>query len=959
MIPYKKILLFLVAVVLLYAQAFSARLTYRAAMSAFNEKDYYTARLLLQEIVHKDPLGEFGDDSAYHIGLTYFYEGKYPAAIFELNLLGRDYPDSPFAPNAEFYIAESHYYSGKLPQALQMHHNFVREYPEHSLAPRALHSSGYIYLEQKKYDMATADFERAIREYPSAENIASLRLQLGIAWYNLQDYPKAKKEFEILIAGADTAMLSDAAAFWFARCEYAEGNFSSAKDRFAELAETYPDSVHAPEALYFAALSASRIEDSASSLQYLRRIENDYLDYPQRREVYFRIGQIEYAAGRPSEAETALRNVFSAPGEASVIPSAADLLAEILTKQNRAEDILKLYDQVLKVQKDNREKQVILSKKASLLYNLKRYEESAEVYETALSQTKAGDSDEAELTYLHAQSLYRSGLTNKAKQSLNLLHKIFPSSPFRADAYYLAGEIDYYSSDFDSALQNYQKVIRFYPSHARSFEAAMGIGWTYFEMKQYARSADQFRSLFKTANTDTRIIQVRMALASAEYNLQRFDKAVSEYKAVIQKKEQFPEEAQEASFQLAWIDYRNRNYDKSLAGFMHYRYDFPEGKRIQEARYFQAWSHYRLGETEAARSLLQAITDDSTANGIFHARAVMDIARMDSGAKKFENAAASSVRYLSLYPQGDDAEEAHFILAGSYIEMNRMEEANTVYEQLTASRPGSSYRIEILRELSDAYRRQKQYEKASEILKQMEGIVPDTGRGELELSRASMLAEKGDITTATGIYRTMLASGKKSDAAWKGEALLQYLQLLLMTRDFASAIFVTEEYKNAVDDDYVRQQVQLFRGKALTETGDYKAAVETLLPLRSNPSFSAEARFSIAAAYSGLGNREQALDYYLQVAAAEHPLQKDAMLKTGELYLEMEDYEKAQREFARLVYTASDRSDLYEKAIYYSAYTFYKLKRTLDGDRMKNKLKTEFPQSLFIKKIEEIETIEN
>jgi len=96
MIPYKKILLFLVAVVLLYAQAFSARLTYRAAMSAFNEKDYYTARLLLQEIVHKDPLGEFGDDSAYHIGLTYFYEGKYPAAIFELNLLGRDYPRFSF-----------------------------------------------------------------------------------------------------------------------------------------------------------------------------------------------------------------------------------------------------------------------------------------------------------------------------------------------------------------------------------------------------------------------------------------------------------------------------------------------------------------------------------------------------------------------------------------------------------------------------------------------------------------------------------------------------------------------------------------------------------------------------------------------------------------------------------------------------------------------------------------------
>lgn len=69
-----------------FAQFFPSEQNFRAGSSAFKEGNYYAARLIFQEIVARDPMGEYGDDAQYYNALTYYYENDYKSAVYEFRL---------------------------------------------------------------------------------------------------------------------------------------------------------------------------------------------------------------------------------------------------------------------------------------------------------------------------------------------------------------------------------------------------------------------------------------------------------------------------------------------------------------------------------------------------------------------------------------------------------------------------------------------------------------------------------------------------------------------------------------------------------------------------------------------------------------------------------------------------------------------------------------------------------
>jgi len=144
-----------------YADLFDSEQSFRTAMVAFKEKSFYSARLLLQEIILKDPKGEYGDDAQYYLAMTYYYESDYKTAQFEFKALQRDFPESPFVVRAAFWTGEAWFYRKQYREAIEAHAAFVRKYRENILSASALYTIGYIYNEQKRYDEAERSLLKA------------------------------------------------------------------------------------------------------------------------------------------------------------------------------------------------------------------------------------------------------------------------------------------------------------------------------------------------------------------------------------------------------------------------------------------------------------------------------------------------------------------------------------------------------------------------------------------------------------------------------------------------------------------------------------------------------------------------------------------------------------------------------------------------------------------------------
>ena len=108
----KKVLFAIVAFHLLFAahaRHFTDRNSFKIALKAFKERNYFSARTLFEEVLAKYPLGEYGDDAQYYIMLTYFHENEFHKSLFEIKRLHTQYQNSKYLPKAQYWRGECYF----------------------------------------------------------------------------------------------------------------------------------------------------------------------------------------------------------------------------------------------------------------------------------------------------------------------------------------------------------------------------------------------------------------------------------------------------------------------------------------------------------------------------------------------------------------------------------------------------------------------------------------------------------------------------------------------------------------------------------------------------------------------------------------------------------------------------------------------------------------------------------
>jgi TolA-binding protein len=479
----------------------------------------------------------------------------------------------------------------------------------------------------------------------------------------------------------------------------------------------------------------------------------------------------------------------------------------------------------------------------------------------------------------------------------------------------------------------------------------MGVGWSYFELRQFARATDWFRKADKAAKTNVQKSSVMLAIASCMYNLGGFDKSVDYYRKLTQT---YPgeEAAQEADFQIAWVYYRQSVFDKALESFNLYLEKYPEGKKKTEAIFFKAWSYYNQLKYPEAIENFKLAYETASIESVFKEKALLDYAKSLGANRQNTEAIGFFHKFLDEFPMSASVEEAYYVLSRTYLEVDKPAGAESSYRDLKNIKNSSTYLNEILRDIGSYYRRNKKYQLADKAYKMIiENSENPEQKLEMSFQRIHMFAEAMNYPEALKICKELLDSNAEELAPFRMKILLETVNLYISSKNIQAALEMIQKEKQRKDPDLLySRRLDQEEAKIFILLKEFEKSRLLLKPLLEINELSISSRYYMGLGYYNENKNVEAMEFFLQVIQKtdEDYFAAWSFYYLGEIRYSQHEYLTAAREYTKIIYLYSGNHELYEKALYKASLCF-KLSGKMDEYKTYyDKLVESFPQSKYI-----------
>jgi soluble lytic murein transglycosylase len=323
----------------------------------------------------------------------------------------------------------------------------------------------------------------ALRRWSAAQDAAQLspawqqRLPflMGYLLFHLGDYGKALLYLEQ--AREHYPALQDYVLWYVGQCLLRLERFAAARTALQGLIDAHPDSLHRPEALFFAAEASRRMGDLARAEELYRRYRREYPDGAHRGEVQLGLGLVYREMGRPDAALGEWRALWiehpEDPAAAAVPALERTLPAGFPTPPVSAAD---------------------LQRRAERLYRLHRHREALQAF--ALARDAAPD------LALAADTLYQLGMAQyharenaAALETFRQLYDSAPSGPLAAPALFMQARLHLRLEDDGAFVDTARALMTRFPARREADEIAYLMGHFYRNRGRTADALQAFRQV--------------------------------------------------------------------------------------------------------------------------------------------------------------------------------------------------------------------------------------------------------------------------------------------------------------------------------------------------------------------------------------------------------------------------------------------------------------------------------
>jgi TolA-binding protein len=809
----------------------------------------------------------------FDLGTYYFYIKSYDKAIEYLSNIPDNTLAEPKQSEAEFKLAYSCFQGKQLDRAAPIFEKLKRK--ENPYRSQVYYYTAYLNFKDGKYDAALSDLANAENDPQFEEHVPVLKANI---YYRKKEYDKVLEIGEKTKASSTKVQGLEDLSLLVGECYFARKDYKNAVDYLGRYFRSQKGNVPEP-LLYrvaFAQYKTGDIDNAISGFTkvaakldtakgkkdtlgqyasyylgdcYLRKNNKQFAlaafdvasildaDEEIQQAAWFQYGKLEYDLGRFNEAAETLREFLSSYPKSSYANEARELAGEALLNSNNYDAALTYIEEMQgKSDRLNTTYQRVTFQKGVQFFNERKMIEAAQMFE----KSNKTPSDKA---------------------------------VFAASQYWL-GEALSAEKQFDKAVNAYAGVFKISEAESAPYGtlARYGIGYAYYNLKQYDKALPHFReyiSRMERSNQTTNVADAYLRLADCHYVAKDYNTAIRNYDKALDLRITEPEYAY---YQKGLIYSILLDYDKARTNFSIITEKYKSSKFYDGALYQKAQMEFESGNYQLAANSFTGIINTMPESPIIPF-VYLKRALSNFNLKNYDKAAADYKVILDKYPGHKTANSAMLGLQETLAITGNMDELSEYVAKFKRANPESDALESIEFETCKNMYFNQKYDKAIKALEDYLKNYPDNAfTAEAQFLLAESYYRQGNRSKALELHKQFVALGRTSNYA---KSLARIAELELGSGNANEAIRYYKRLNQAARSKKDQNSAAAGMMEAYYLLGKYD---------------------SVLTLAEGLQNQE----------GASIDVQNKASLFTAKVHIQKKEYDKAMDELLSTVNNARD-----------------------------------------------------
>lgn len=720
--------------------------------------------------------------------------------------------DGPSADEAMFYAAECHKQLGAADQAVALLAKLADTLPKSDFAPQGLRRIAAIEAERGNVAASKAAADRLAKDYPDlAKYAGEERFNLAYRQLQAKNYEAAEKLYRDALEGL-TGEPEAIGLLGLAEARFGQSKWTDAEAAYLLVLQKHPDHPNAPTA-------QARLA-----------------------EVYLREAKFP-------EAEKVGREYLAKYATGSDLAVVRYNLAFAVWKQGRAEEAMKLFDEVVGADPKADSSAPVLIEMGRFGIDSKRWADARRAYELylkhhatkpaamtarwGLAQVAEGEGDQAAAIAAYRAFADQAGTDPLVAEALGRL----------VDLYRKAGQEE-------KAQLAGQELRRKFPGSQQSARSLLTAGYSHFNAKRYAEAIFAFEAYLRDYAKEDGAAAALANLAASYY------------------------------LSTAPADH----YAKAAEAYARLAKDYPADKAAEDALYWSGQALRQAGDEPGAIAALdQFITTHAQHARVASAR--LALAQLLSRAKRFADAVKVLTEAVAAATEPAARGEARYELAWALLDAERKDEAYAAFAEVSKDVPGTDLAADADFRLCGQLVEKARYTDAvtayGDWLKahDQHKLKP---RALYNLAWAQELAASFKEAVAT--YEQ--AGKLLDDPDLRAASTYRRGYCLLRAGDVPGALAAFDAYDKDNPQGRNRPDSLFYRGQAHSRAGKWseaEAAFKQLVKEFPEHALTQNAQFNLGVALQNQSKYQAAADSYEPLCAADTKPPVDATLRARAL----------------------------------------------------------------------------
>lgn len=502
---------------------------------------------------------------AYYRGVELFNNGDFAGAVVHFDKSAR-YPESQnIAAQTLYWKGEALYRQEKYTESVSTMERFLTSQGAFSqeFYNRANYTIGYGHFKNRNYPRAITAFRKFLTSTgEQARLINDATLRVADSYFISKDYSQALDYYDraIRLAILDT----DYAIFQQGLVQGVMGRFENKVSTMQGLIQRFPASNYQDDALYEIANSWLTLENNDQALNFFGKVISQHPNSSYVKSSMLKSGLIYYNTSRDEQALQVFKDVVNRyPGT----PESQEALLAI----------------------------------RNIYVGLDRVDEFIQFSE-GLGFANVTTAQQDSLTYVAAENRYMQGDCENSSQSFRNYLEKFPNGIFSINTHFYLAECDFRAGKFPQALSGYNYVIG--KSKSRFTEnALLRASIIEFRQQNYAAALANYRKLEEVAELPSNKLEAQIGQMRSQFYLQRYQETLSLASTVLANEKTPREVQQEAHLISAKSALALDRMTQARASFQS-AMNIAENEIAAEAMYNLAFIEYREGNYEQSEKLI-------------------------------------------------------------------------------------------------------------------------------------------------------------------------------------------------------------------------------------------------------------------------------------------------------------------------------------------------------------------